>query len=605
VSVPASRALAFLLVASAAAGCSALLGLDGDFDERAALGAGGAGTTGSGGSTGSGGAGTASDAGPGGGGGASTTSTDAGPGDAGDQEGGPVDAAPACGSACYDGPPDTLYAGSACHAGTLECVDGGATCVGQALPAIPVTPSEDANCDHVGDLSCVPRARFPLPPGSQLGGGGDAPAQVEAVRLTPSRDVLVAGGVADVGCSDAGAICSFDAFVARLGATDGAVLGVIAPALASSTSVATGLALSPSGATACVTGRFQGTISFETAPGGGPPLASGLSADCFAAWLGASGLTFEHQLALADGCVRAGTPAMRDDGTTVLVGSFTSAVGLTIGPGHYGLDSGGLEDGFVAMLGPAPQHDVLWAKQLKAVSADGGAGGVDVRTATFDANGHIWLGGRFTGALQLGGLSLTSMGGFDVFLAELLPDGTVAKLRGCGSAADDAFGGLVTNPAGDELVLAATRDASESFSCANLTVGPSGQSLRPVFVRMSLDVKFLGTAQPNAIGTVPVTGLAALPGGHFVAAGVVDGLLVPHPTSDAQDGWIALLDPKLGTSKTLILGGAGQQIAKTIDASPWSGDVFVTGTSGGELTVDPLPKRSIPAGGGFGVLLWP
>jgi hypothetical protein len=602
VHVLARHALALALAGATAAGCSTLLGLDGDFSERAGTtGAGAAGAGGAGGGVGLGGTGAGHDAGTGGTGHAGGAPNDAGaggaPNDAGDA------GALVCGDPCYDGPPGSLFASSACHEGTVVCVDGGATCEGQALPATPSVPGDDANCDQIGDLACLPRASFAMPTGVALGTTDLLPSVPSAARLTPSGDVVLTGTVGEAPCGQPS--CDRHTFVAVVRGTDGALLTSIDPTRGAGSSAGQGVALSPSGSTACATGTFAGALSFDADPGA-PTIQSGDHGACYVAWLALPGQAYLDQRVIAEGCVGAPAAVVLDDGSTVVAGTYSSEGGLSIGDAHVGAPSGGLDDGFVVAFGPAPKHALAWAKQLDAEPGDGGSSGVAVRAITRDGAGNLWVGGDFQGKLRVSdGVELTSKGGSDVFFLVLGPDGVVVKARSCGSPADDQLRGLVASAAGDEIALMATRDGNTTFYCGNMGIGGSGDGVRPVLARMTLDATMQSLGGMPAQGTATVTAVAAHPAGYYVVGGDVNGMLVPDPASTVWDGWVRLLDATHVAVAAATLGGAGDQHVTAVDVSPWTGAIFAAGTAQSELSASPLPKRPLPGGGGFGLLLWP
>lgn len=61
-----------------------------------------------------------------------------------------------------------------------------------------------------------------------------------------------------------------------------------------------------------------------------------------------------------------------------------------------------------------------------------------VSSTASDGDGVRYVAGVFSGSIRLGEIELTSRGGDDVFVARVLPDGTVAWAHGVGSDRDES-----------------------------------------------------------------------------------------------------------------------------------------------------------------------
>jgi Fibronectin type III domain len=83
-----------------------------------------------------------------------------------------------------------------------------------------------------------------------------------------------------------------------------------------------------------------------------------------------------------------------------------------------------------------------------------GGTGHDIGVATaVDASGNVVVTGRFTGAANFGGSTLTSAGGFDVFLAKYGPDGTHVWSKRFGAAGNDLGEGVAVDADGNVIVV--------------------------------------------------------------------------------------------------------------------------------------------------------
>jgi hypothetical protein len=257
------------------------------------------------------------------------------------------------------------------------------------------------------------------------------------VAVDVAGDVLVAGwfnGTVDFGGGPLASAGSDDVFVARF---DSAGNHLWSRRYGSSASDK-GDAVAVDGAgNAFVTGYFQGTSSF-----GGAPLTSAGGWDVFLVkvdaagahlWslgLGGSGSSDEGRDLAVDGA-----------GHVVLAGHFENAVDF----GGGGLSSAGLLDVFVAKYDGAGAHQ--WSRRFGDTSADFG------ESITVDGAGAVVVTGSFQGTADLGGASLSSAGGQDIFVAKYDSGGTHLWSRAFGSTGTD-FGYAVATGAGGEVLLA-------------------------------------------------------------------------------------------------------------------------------------------------------
>jgi hypothetical protein len=104
-----------------------------------------------------------------------------------------------------------------------------------------------------------------------------------------------------------------------------------------------------------------------------------------------------------------------------------TAGGAGGGPGGTGGagGAGGDEDGG-ADAGPDPDAPLWWLSL-----------GTLVSSTAFDAAGNLWVAGQFQGTTDLGGGTVVSAGGTDLFLAQFSPEGEHLWSRGFGGAGDE------------------------------------------------------------------------------------------------------------------------------------------------------------------------
>jgi PKD repeat protein len=106
--------------------------------------------------------------------------------------------------------------------------------------------------------------------------------------------------------------------------------------------------------------------------------------------------------------------------------------------------SAGGTDAFLAKYSPA--GDLLWIRR------DGGSQDDFAESVAVDPSGNVVIAGRFTGVASLGGASLSSAGGTDVYVAKYTSSGTHVWSRRHGGALSDTGYGVATDTLGNVLV---------------------------------------------------------------------------------------------------------------------------------------------------------
>ncbi|MBK6534589.1 MAG: hypothetical protein IPF99_35075 [Deltaproteobacteria bacterium] len=151
----------------------------------------------------------------------------------------------------------------------------------------------------------------------------------------------------------------------------------------------------------------------------------------------------------ADGAVRwsaaLGARAVRRldaAGNVYAAGSFSGTT--TIGGRMLG--SAGSTDWFAASY--TPDGAFRWAVR------HGGTGSDSATTVSTDAAGRVWVAGYYSNTTVFDGRSLPSLGGNDMFVAQLgAADGSPQNVVTFGSAAYDYMGGLAAEPSDGATVL--------------------------------------------------------------------------------------------------------------------------------------------------------
>ena len=123
---------------------------------------------------------------------------------------------------------------------------------------------------------------------------------------------------------------------------------------------------------------------------------------------------------------------------------------------------------FVARLDPSGEH--LWSK---AIQSD-----VDLTSIVTDAEGNVVMGGGFLTSANLGGDTVSSAGGLDIWLARWNMAGEHEWTLRFGGAGDEQLGGLAAST--DAVFLVAWGNGVVSFGGVNLV--PTGE--QDVFAAM-------------------------------------------------------------------------------------------------------------------------
>lgn len=166
-----------------------------------------------------------------------------------------------------------------------------------------------------------------------------------------------------------------------------------------------------------VAGTFAGTIDFGTGP-----LTSVTGTDTFVAAYSPSGAPlWTDRLPVAATGMTA-----RSDGTVVLIGTAVGAVDFGAGP----VAAIGSRDLFIVQY--APGGGLGWVRRAAS------SGSVTPKAVAVNGNGNIAVTGYFSGTVDLGGVSLSSVGGYDLFVAAYGPLGALSwARRGGGAGTDD------------------------------------------------------------------------------------------------------------------------------------------------------------------------
>jgi len=257
-----------------------------------------------------------------------------------------------------------------------------------------------------------------------------------AVAVDGGGNLLVTGyfrGTVDFGGATLVSMYGgINVFVAKLAGADGALVWSRG-FWNTSASIGYGIAADGAG-NVVVTGSFSGRINF-----GGLDLTSAGGHDVFLVSLSPDGTHLWSKRFGGTDFDRGYAVAADRSGDIAVAGLFTYTADFGGGP----LTSAGSSDIFVAKFAGADGAH-LWSKRFGSTSIDRGFG------VAVDEGGNVAATGFFQGAVDFGGGPLVSAGSYDIFVAKLAAtDGAPLWSKRFGSASDDIGYAVAMDAAGD------------------------------------------------------------------------------------------------------------------------------------------------------------
>ncbi len=152
--------------------------------------------------------------------------------------------------------------------------------------------------------------------------------------------------------------------------------------------------------------------------------------------------------------------ATDNSGNAVITGTLTGSTDF----GGGALNSAGLGDIYVAKFDVVGHH--LWSKRF------GDAGNQIGRAVSVDASGNIYIAGYYDGTVDFGGGSLTSAGGFDIYIVKFNPEGDHIWSKRFGDTSSDWAYAVAVDASGN-VVVAGTFTGSIDFGGGLLTASGS------------------------------------------------------------------------------------------------------------------------------------
>ncbi|MEN6494052.1 MAG: SdrD B-like domain-containing protein, partial [Thermoguttaceae bacterium] len=347
-----------------------------------------------------------------------------------------------------------------------------------------------------------------------------------------------------------------------------------------------------------VAGSFSGTVDFDSGPGT-YNLTSAGSKDAFVAKYSSTGALLWARSMGGTSSDEATGIAVAADGSVYASGHFAGTADFCSGPGTAYLSTGSVynHDAFVLKLDAAGNY--VWAKSVGGAYEDQASG-----IALAADGSSVYLTGWFSGQVDFdpgtGTQSLTSAGGYDVFVLKLSSAGNYGWAAGMGGIDDDQaigiavdasgnvyttgwFGGTAFfNPAGDTEESKLVNPGSGTFDVFVSKLDSNG-----VYVWAK---RMGGTEEDQACGiALAPDGTAVYVAGYFGGSATF-GTTPTLNSAGGYDGFVTKLDSDGDFDWSKKMGGGGYDAANSVAAT--SDGVYVGGYFSGTGTFGSLNRTS-------------
>jgi uncharacterized protein (AIM24 family) len=389
--------------------------------------------------------------------------------------------------------------------------------------------------------------------------GGTSVDVGNGIVVDAAGNVYVAGhysGTASFGGINITSAGNYDVFVAKYNSSG--TIQWVRSAGGTGFDSGTGIALDAAG-NVYVTGLYSGTASF-----GGSNITSAGNYDVFVAKYNSSG-TLQWVRSAGGTSVDFGRGITLDATGNVYVTGYYAG---TASFGGISRTSAGNYDVFVAKYNSS--GTILW------VQSAGGAGFDEGKGIALDAAGNVHVTGYYQGTASFGGINITSAGGYDVFVAKYNSSGTILWVRSAGGTLTDESDGIALDAAGNVYMTGNYQGTANFGGISSTSVGNSdvfvakyNSSGTILWVRSAGGIEYDldGDIALDAAGNVYVTGhyqgTASFGGISSTSAGILDVFVAKYNSSGTIQ-WVQ--------SAGGILTDESHSIA--LDAA---GNVYVTG----------------------------
>lgn len=220
-----------------------------------------------------------------------------------------------------------------------------------------------------------------------------------------------------------------------------------------------------------------------------------------------------------------------------------------------------------------PDGNAVWSLTAQGISSGS--------AVAADADGNVFVAGGFSETMELGGASLSSTGGSDIFLAKLDPGGALVWSKRFGGASAEWVSEMVVDPAGNLVVIGGFFGSTDVGGGTMAAVGETD-----VFVlKLDSSGNHLFSKSFGSADFDHGIGVAAGPGGEIALAGSFDGAIDLGGgalSGSDEDAFVAMLGPTGDHLWSRRFGGAGYDLAKGVGFDP-AGNVVVAGLFSNEI----------------------
>jgi len=234
-------------------------------------------------------------------------------------------------------------------------------------------------------------------------------------------------------------------------------------------------------------------------------------------------------------------------------------------------NSFGLGLGFAAVCALLPNRLAAQSWQWVATPAAANTGTVTIAATALDSNGNLVVAGGFTGTVQLGGSTLTSAGGTDLFVARLSPAGSWLQAVSAGGSQTDQVTALVPDAGGDIVVVGNFASQGISFGTTTLNNETAAGAVSDVFIaRLDAAGDWDGAVQAGGPGADYAAAAARDRSGTVTVVGSFAGAtfhagtttLTNSVSNNTSSDVFAVQLTRVGTwGQAVRLGGAGDELA--------------------------------------------
>lgn len=304
-----------------------------------------------------------------------------------------------------------------------------------------------------------------------------------------------------------------------------------------------------------ISGTFEGTIDF-----GGTSLSSAGNRDIFLIKQDANGaLVWAHRMG-GGSYDQASKIALNASGDIFLVGAFRSTANFS--GSSITISAQGNTDGFIAKYDN--NGNVLWANKMN--------GGADEATRTVVAgnNGDVYVGGDFNGSVNLSGISLSTTGAYDCFIAKYDANGVIVWANRLGGSGNDGQNDMSVD-AQDNVYTTGGISGTTTVTFSNSSTTLSSSGTDGLVTKYSPTGSLIWAQFIGGSSSDWTAGISTNTGNNFFVTGYFQGTIIIGGTTFISNGGSDVYLVKFDNSGNIIWatsdGGFSSDYSSMIDAN--------------------------------------